>query len=387
MQKKDAEIFDFAAKAISSISYSVTEKSPLTFEQDFDWQGFIKFCNKHKILNIVYYGLKKCNISIPEKAEHFMEENMLYSMLKEAQRSVEIESLSEDFEKNGINHIILKGYIIKDLYPESYLRSMGDIDILVGKQVDEASEIAVNHGFKLQSKDFLHYSFKKGNALSIELHKSLIDESIDKYYNYFGIGFDRSSLCGGFKYKYEFSKEDFYIFLVAHMAKHYEICGTGIRSICDIFIYNRSYPDLNHKYIENELDKIGLVLFENKIRALADYWFGGNFDGKFDSIGEYIISSGVYGNSENHELNAFIINESDETSKFRYFINYIFPNRDYMCARYPLLHKIPILIPLFWIIRIFSTVFKSKGSIRYRLKGVSKYSKEDNRRFEETGLK
>ncbi len=388
MKKNDKKTKEaFAAVAINALSYAVNGCGCVTVENDFDWDRFMEFCFKHQILNIVYYGLKKADISIPDKIIKFSEEYLLRSMLKEAQRSVENDLLSGDLEKNEIPHMFLKGSVIKNIYPEAYLRSMGDVDILTGEKTDDAAAIAVKHGFTLNSKEFLHYSLSKNNLSQLELHKSLVDESIEKYYKYFGIGFERAKLCDGCKYKYELSDEDFYIFLIAHMAKHYEVFGMGIRSVCDVFVYNKTYKNLDRKYISDELEKIGLTIFENKIKSISENWFSGKFNGDFDAVGEYIISDGVFGSVQNPELNKFIINESESQNKYKYILKNIFPNKEYMCIRYPFLKKLPFLIPIFWIVRIIYTLLKSRVSIRYRLNRVSTYKKEYNKRFEETGLK
>ncbi len=380
------EINIYASAAIRIISSVFSGNHISSFSYDFDWKSFVSFCSKHKILNLIAYGISNYYGTVPEFISERLNDILLQSMAKEAQRNVEIEALSDSFEKNMIPHMIMKGFVIKNIYPEPYLRSMSDIDILVGDKLDDASEIIKQHGFIFSGEAFLHSIFIKNNNFAVELHKSLIDESIDKYYSYFGIGFDRAVLCDGFNYKYHLSTEDFYIFMIAHLAKHYEHYGTGIRSICDIYIYNEHYKNkMDRNYLSNELNKIGLLKFEEKIKDLSYDWFSGEFSGEFDSVGEYIISGGVYGKFENHELNAFLIDGNE--SKKKYIIRTVFPDSDYMKARYGLLKKLPFLLPVFWIVRIISTLFKSSGGIRYRLKGVAKSSDDDYDRFTETGLK
>ncbi|MCQ2470862.1 MAG: nucleotidyltransferase family protein [Clostridia bacterium] len=387
MAKKNKEILNYASLAISVISSVFCNKKVTDFNTD-NWEDFIKFCAEHKILNIVAFGLKNSDVELPEKIKRIFNENVLRSMMIEAQRSTEIELLCDDFEANKIPHIVLKGFVIKNLYPQPYLRSMGDVDILVGNELQKAAEIMLNHGYSFDSEEFLHGSFSKGKGLHIELHKSLIDESLDKYHSYFGTGFERARLIKNKQFSYEFSKEDYYIFLIAHMAKHYQICGTGIRSVCDVFVYNSAYKnELDYDYIASELDKTGLKSFEKKMRDMSFKWFSGSFNGKFDAVGEYIISSGVYGKSTNHELNDFLLNDKKKQSKFKYILTTIFPEKNYMQARYSVLKKHPFLLPFYWIKRIFSTLIKSSGSIRYRLKGVALSDKNDSKRFDDAGLK
>lgn len=43
-------------------------------------------------------------------------------------------------------------------------------------------------------------------------------------------------------YEKHFSREDFYIYLVAHEYKHYFLGGTSLRSLADTYIYLKKYP-------------------------------------------------------------------------------------------------------------------------------------------------
>lgn len=44
-----------------------------------------------------------------------------------------IEEVSQIFSVNSIEHIFLKGSVLKQIYPQTYMQCMGDIDILVKK--------------------------------------------------------------------------------------------------------------------------------------------------------------------------------------------------------------------------------------------------------------
>lgn len=378
----------YAKFAIGMIASVLNKTEFAAVPEDFDWDGFTHFCSKHSILNLVCFCVNSLQ-NVPPKTALFYQEAMLRSIAKEAQREEEISALADDFEKNCIKHLIIKGFVIKNMYPLPQMRSMSDVDIVIDN-IESASKIALDKGFNKTGDEFLHVSFSKKPSLHVELHKSLIDESIEDLYAYFKTGFERAVLTEGYSYRYEFTKEDFYIFLIAHLSKHFKLCGTGIRSIVDIYVF-RSFnkEKLNNDYIYRELEKIGLKTFAVKCEQLAEKWFLGCFNGEFDSVGEYIISSGTFGTSDNHELNAFIADTKEKSfkqSKHKYILRCIFPNKAYMSARYKAVKKAPFLIPIFWIVRIFSTLFKSRGSIRYRLKGVIGSNESDFDKFKETGL-
>ncbi|MBQ7595854.1 MAG: nucleotidyltransferase family protein [Clostridia bacterium] len=389
MSENNALKTDMGKTALNMIC-SVLNSTPLPrLPEEFDWDSFCSFVKEHNISSIIYFAVKQMK-NVPAEIVKIFEEVYLRACLKTAVIDVEIPALLDAFEKGGVRHMVLKGFIMRDYYPDPIMRSMGDVDILVGSDLEKAHQIMIESKYKFHSEGFLHSNYSKPNVY-IELHKSLVDEYFDTMYRYYGEGFEKARIADGYKYRYVFSDEDFYIFLLAHVAKHFKISGTGIRSIMDIYVFRKKFSSLDEKYIDAELSKMGLLTFKNKIEETAFSWFSKPFDGEFDAVGEYIITSGVYGQVDNHELNAFILNTFKDTSykkgKLKYILNMIFPGREYIGARYPKAKKHPVLIPFYWVVRFFSTMFRSRGSIRYRLKGVSESDESALKKFDDTGLR
>ena len=67
------------------------------------------------------------------------------------------------------------------------------------------------------------------------------------------------------------SNEDFYIYHIIHMAKHFINGGIGIVHILDIWIMINAYRSVDKDYIAGELKSIGLLDFEKNARALCKY--------------------------------------------------------------------------------------------------------------------
>lgn len=389
MAEIDARKSDMGKTALNMICSVLNGAAQADLPDDFDWEAFRCFTNEHNISSLIYFAVKDIS-NVPDDVARYFEEVYLRSCLKTALIDVEIPALLDEFEKNGVRHMPLKGYIIRNYYPDPVMRSMGDIDILVGSDLKKAHDVIAAQGFSFHSEGFLHDNYVK-QSIHVELHKSLVDEYFKAMYDYYGEGFEKAAVAGGYKYRYAFSDEDFYIFLLAHMAKHFKISGTGIRSVADVYIFRRKFLSLDEKYIDAELSKIGLLRFKNKIEEMAFAWFSKPFNGEFDAVGEYIITSGVFGQTDSHELNAFILNTFNDSSygkgKAKYLLSMIFPGREYLGARYPAVKKCPVLIPFFWVVRFFSSLFKSRKNIRYRLRGVSQSDESALKKFDETGLR
>ena len=354
--------------------------------ENLSWDAVIKFADTHSILNIISYAAESLNVKPDDDTMKYLREFRKQKMVVEAQQEIEALDAMDVLEAMKVRHMPLKGLIIKNIYPSPDMRTMGDVDILIDSaRCGEVIDAFCADGFTFCGEGDLHSNVQRGNVY-IEFHRSMVDENLDKLNSYFGDGFCRAKKEEGFSYRYKLSNEDMYIFLIAHIAKHYRNGGTGIRTLLDIYTFRKAYPNLDYKYIQSEIKKMGLNVFAIKMEKLADKWFGGNFDGSFDNISEYIALCGVYGTKENQYQNEFIFENisadsfSDEKSKR--VANIFFPKSDIMSIRYPIIKKHKWLTPLFWLIRVFDTLIHEPKNAKGRFQESAEIIKIDEKRID-----
>ncbi|MBQ3413161.1 MAG: nucleotidyltransferase family protein [Oscillospiraceae bacterium] len=164
----------------------------------------------------------------------------------------------------------LKGSVLKDLYPIYGMRQMSDNDILIDSfREAEVKKVMEDLGFEAVSYGKgNHDVYHKQPVSNIEIHTSLFVPSHNKaIYEYYRSVEEKLMPKEGFERK--FSDEDFYIYMIAHEYKHYTNSGTGIRSLLDVYVFLRKHEDdLDKNYIDSELKKLGLEIFENDNRDL-----------------------------------------------------------------------------------------------------------------------
>ncbi len=114
------------------IRYAIEEGAEVPASaKDIDWKDFLEYCNRQCIIGLVFYGLQKSGLRIPQKtlfewigfAESLKVQNMLLNK--------RIGDVTGFFDKRIIRSCILKGQANGLMYPKPELRSPGDIDIWV----------------------------------------------------------------------------------------------------------------------------------------------------------------------------------------------------------------------------------------------------------------
>ena len=69
----------------------------------------------------------------------------------------ELEHIKSVFEKNKIEYILLKGSVLRNYYPEPWMRTSCDIDILVhDEQLDKAVKVLTQTGYRVEGNKHYH---------------------------------------------------------------------------------------------------------------------------------------------------------------------------------------------------------------------------------------
>ena len=350
----------------------------LALPEDFQLADILTEVNRHSIATLVYEGAVNCGIDkkTPEMQKLF--QTYVKMLVTSEGQLREIQRIFDAFDEAGIDYMPLKGCKLKALYPKPELRAMGDADILIRmEQYDKIRLIMQELGYTEKGEN-CHELPWQSDELFVELHKCLFVREEKDLFGYFGTGWDlarQTETC-----RYKLPAEDEYLHLFAHMTKHYRSSGIGSRHILDLYVYRRANPDLDERYIEETLQKQGLLEFYRNIRKLIAVWFeDAQPDEKTEFIGEYIMSSGNWGTKEmefcTREVKRMVL-QGNRQSKFRRVLWALFPPLDRMQNLYRILFKYPKLYPLFWIPRWIQGVFCRPQEILRKFRTLDRVTDE-----------
>ena len=310
--------------------------------------------------------------NLPEGCVGELRQRVMKSLMRTMAQVSEFNELEKSFEDAGIKNQAMKGARMRFFYPTPQLREMSDVDILVDAGcMKQASQLLIEKGYTLAQAIKHHDIYKKPPFMVVEVHRAMYDKTVDGgQYKYFS-NFSKAVLRDGMKYTYDFNREDFYIYMMAHMAKHFYTMGCGIRNLVDIYVYREKYAaTLNKAYIKEELKKCGILEFTNHMEKLMAIWLKGEKNSKFyNDLFQYMLDSGIYGKDENGIWNKFSekkMHDKEATpSQLKRW--YYFPPISYMSELYPWLDGRSYLLPVAWGIRAWRGVFMSKGAQKRKM--------------------
>ena len=358
---------------IGALAQAVAGK-PLSLPESVDWVRLCDLADAHKVAPLVYDGLQKAGISMPEDSKRRLHRAYMYAIFHDTQMEYCKAQLQSALEEAEVPHIFLKGTVLKHHYPVPALRTMCDMDVLVyAEDFDKIDRVAKALGGEGLPGDGNHRNYAFGNEVAVEFHPNLLHHAtpIGTGIN---PGWQYAKESSGFSK--ELTEEGVYLNTICHLANHFVAGGVGVRFVMDVWVNRHlSKPEADRRFVEEEFKRLRLWDFARKIEDLAEVWFGnGEMNECLEELGDYILSSGSHGTENQAMLNALSLSPSG--NRFSALWKKVFYPKAELEDRFPWCKNRPVLLPAAWCARAFRAVTINGDKIAAWRKGTGNFSKE-----------
>lgn len=332
---------------------------------DEDWHNVFEESKKQAAVLLCFDALKnvahKPNVSLYNKwfilAVANINSNI--NIIKEQ------DALTTLLNDNKIPYVILKGVSSAHYYPDSNIRSLGDIDFIVDEAyLESTKELLLRSGYQLDDDtSSIHYEFSR-NKVRVELHKTISGIPKNRFAEHF------ESLISHFTkervFEDNFSKPCDYhhaIIIFLHTLHHLLHKGIGIRHLCDwtcfvqktqndLFWTDRFIPLLKKTGTYNFM--CGLTLASVMLFGInRPLWCADVPEEMVETIVLEIGSAGNFGSKKAKQYSSVMTRadsgKSSVFSKIRVMIRALNKTNPIVC---PLIKKVPIIYPFVMIYRV-----------------------------------
>lgn len=333
----------------------------------------LSFASKHEVAHLVarpLLGEKMfCDATdFQEKLKH----SVMLATYQTAKIEAMLQSVSAELANAKIKHIPLKGSYIRNLYPESWMRTSCDIDILVHSEDLDIAVSVLSEKLKCKSsfKGEHDVSLFSPNNIHIELHFNLIEDHLLPKANSLLSNVWQSAHAEENECCLTLDEDMFYFYHIAHMAKHVIHGGCGIRPFVDIWVLKHSNT-FDWEKAHGLLESGGLSAFALAAENIARYWFENRnieLSKAEQDLQQFVFDGGVYGSMDNLAL----VESKYEKNKIKKstFFQKIWKPYDTLIYWYPNLKKHKWLLPYYefkrWIKLLFGGTVRS--SVRLKKK-------------------
>jgi hypothetical protein len=237
---------------------------------DIDWDQFLQLARHHRIYPVLYRKLKAMDQTwIPQHVAQTLRRDYQVNTFQMLHLSAEMEYLCMQFSESNIRSLVLKGPVLAaDLYGDISLRTSGDLDILVSiHDLDRVEELLIRIGYakdeyiqtvlndwKWRHHHITFFHFQKGTK--IEIHWRL-GPGPGKEPGYSELWERKRKSTITNNPVYYLGKEDLFLFLVSHGARHGWSRLRWLADIDQISRQNLNYTNLHQLLKRYQLLHIG----------------------------------------------------------------------------------------------------------------------------------
>lgn len=361
---KDLEKLFFALLR-SEVCGSPIEKLPRLSEGDL--QALVELAERQDLSHLLYDALLS-NGLLDEKDSAYkpLSKAQMLAIYREGEQTRVLSEVQSFLSDAGVPSLPLKGSVIRALYPSPWMRTAGDIDLLVQKEdIERAEALFVERGYKLYFRTPHDVSYTGETGVHIELHRTLSakGEETGLYSPTLADAWSHLTFIDG---KPGMPDDLFYFYHIFHMASHMKDGGCGVRPLLDLWLINHKTSG-DYDARQALLKKEGFAVFAHNMERLSEFWFSGAPGDEFlETLSEYILLGGVYGTVD---TNAYA-KAGERGGRFRYRLSRVFlPYRE-LKERYPILEKHAILFPFVSVYRWFRALLpKQRKSVQQTLSG------------------
>lgn len=354
-------LFALIRNVICNETVSAETKSACTPEM---LESVYALAARHDLAHLVGQSLSKLGLPDSEILTKCKQAGMS-AFVRHMQLDHEYQKTCKALEDARITFIPLKGSVLRNYYPEPWLRTSCDADILV-KQSDLESATTVlkeTLGYRYADRTGHDISFTSPGGIHIELHFDLVEDGRANASNsVLRRVWEDAAPAEGFRYWHCMSDRFFYFYHIAHMAKHFETGGCGIRPFIDLWLLDHGVPS-DFSARDALLQTGGLLQFATAVRKLGRVWFSGEAADALSQRLEYFL---LHGGAFGSVANRVALHKKEDSSQLRYLLSRVFVPYEKLKAYYPILEKHRWLMPVMQVRRWFLLL---KPDVYRRTKG------------------
>lgn len=372
---------DIQQTTLSILRAFLNDQKNIDIPVDIDWKKFNRLAEINSVSGIIGYVFQQADADgVPAEIRRKYENDFLSTITITTMRDEDMKSLIDLLNKYDIDHLLFKGYIVKDLYTVPELRTYGDIDFAIRRENrGKCNTMMLKNGYRPLEDWEPVYSYEKNNE-HYEIHTELLDSNLNNNADYQGYFRDFwKHTVHVDQHTFTPDPEYHLLYLLMHIAKHVYGSGAGIRMYLDIAFYLRAYREqIDWEHFRQEVHTLKIDRFVNTVFTAVERWFEIKSPiplkavekAFMDEFLTFTLNGGVFG----HNSKAAKLSEVRKNSKggsvkrADTLLKRAFPSADTIKSRYTYLDGKPWLLPVAWVHRFF----KKKGTTT----GYLKESKE-----------
>ena len=371
------ESFDLTQRTIFGLLSHNLFQVPFAPETGVDWTAVFRE-SKQQAVDVQVFMDRERLTGMPEELYQQIQAYLFRRVVKNIQVHAHHTELHRLLTGHGVRYVVLKGAASARYYPDPQSRAMGDVDFYVQKSdFEKALELFREAGFEAGELDHICHVVLRKKPMHYEMHHTpagvpggqvgqIILGYLSDLREQACLVENKTVSC--------YCPSDFHhgLIMLMHMQHHLLAEGIGLRHLCDwaVFVdkfHGTEFPEL----FQEKLKKAGLWRLARILSLCAARFLGlGELpwmrEGKGDeqaaaALMEDILAGGNFGNKDRQRAyEGMFISDRGKNGVGDRRLRMAFQSLNRITfAKYPIFRKIPVLLPVGWIMAFVGYLFRN----------------------------
>lgn len=382
----------FEGRSLVGIVSSIIRQDDLKVSYSrLDWERMFRLADYHKVASIVYLGVLGYREALPEKWQTRFFERYQESLLFGGSYHDSVKEVLTWLNTRKISCTLLASESVRDLYQ---IRETADTSPLQLLMDEENYNLAKGYLIDMGYETDLVYEgcgerMQKTPGISIALYYRLPFRTAGYQKNMRRL-LESAHIKEGYQSVRALSEEDEMIFRMASAVYRYTIDELTMREVLDLQLCHKAWRDRIHMdAVNRRMEEFQIDAPAAKLLRISYMWFADKNDNyyehlpeemsEYDILEERLLTRGMVNKEVDRQVLklAKIIHKDEEKERKkeerRQFkerlkekweetkrkLKWVFPDYHYMASIYPIVGKLPFLLPGFWIARGVRLILRS----------------------------
>ncbi len=374
----------FDGRSLVGIVSSIIRQNELHVNFNrIDWERMYRIADYHKVANIVYLAILGYSESVPERWRERFFGRYQESLQFGENYKESIQEVLAWLDARNISCTVLTSEIVREFYRIPEAADTSPLRIYLDEEsYTLARGYLIDLGYEVEATyEGTGERFSEISAIPVELYYAFPFRAT-RYIKEMRRLLETACEREGYKRIHALSVESEFVYRMASVAYHYVTDEVTMREIIELQVFHKTFRDrIRMDAVQKKLKDFEIDGLAEKLLRISYMWFGDRKDTYYDGLPE---DMSVYDILEERLLTRGIINHETDSqalkleksgrkelekekkgerirqlkvkmkecleSVMRVF-RWIFPDYHYMASIYPILEKLPVLLPVFWVFR------------------------------------
>ena len=384
--------FLFEGRSLVGIVSSIIRQDDLKVSYSrLDWERMFRLADYHKVASIVYLGVLGYRESLPEKWQARFFERYQESLLFGESYQESVKEMLTWLNTRKVYCTMLISESVRDLYQIRETADTASLQLLMDEEnYNLAKGYLIDMGYET---DLVYKGYgerlQKTPGISIILYYKLPFRTPGYQKNMRRL-LESARLKDNFQSVRALSKEDELVYRLAAAVYRYTIDELTMREVLDLQLCHKAWRDsIRMDAVNRRMEEFQIEEPAAKLLRISYMWFADKNDNyyehlpedmsEYDILEERLLTRGMVNREVDKQILklAKLIHKEQEKERKRekrsYFkerfkegwentkrkLKWVFPDYHYMASIYPIVEKLPFLLPGFWFARGIRLIWRT----------------------------